>query len=371
MLAVEGQSIIDMVASRPKKRATTRSVSAPVNTRSGARQDLRYTTANIPAATLAGLVQFAGDHSHDVERWFSGSGVKAAQTADPDAQLSFRQVVRIVSRALKDCGPIGLGLAVGSQTTVSGLGMLGFSLMSSRDMAQAAAVGEKYHPVSGSLMDVSCRASGHELILEAFERFPEPRLLPFFCEKLFASALATTRGLLGQDYRPALVELSYAEPAYAGDYRRLFQCPVRFNAGHNRLISKPELLQRPLATHSPSTHAETLRLCESRMNAAFVQDEVSSLRQWLRANADRSPTIAEAASALHLHERTLRRRLADAGTNFRSIHDQERARLATALLRDSRIGIAEVAVQLGYSDEREFRRAYKRWTGQIPSAARS
>jgi AraC-like DNA-binding protein len=271
--------------------------------------------------------------------------------------------VRIVSRALEVCGETGLGLAVGSQTTVPGLGLLGFSLMSSRDMAQAAAVGEKYHPVSGSLMDVSCRAEGGELILEAFERFSEPHLLPFFCEKFFTSALATTRGLLGAGYRPVRLELSYAAPAHAEEYRRLFQCPVLFGAAHNRMVTSPELLQRSLATHSPSTHAEALRLCDSRL--------VSSLRQWLRGNVERSPTAAEAAAALHLHERTLRRRLADAGTSFRAIHDDERAKRATALLKDKRLGIAEIAARLGFSDEREFRRAYKRWTGKLPSTARS
>ena len=333
-------------------------------------QDVRYIAANIPASTLAGLVHFADRQGLDAERWFSGSGLRAAQTTDPDARLSFRLVVRIVGRALKDCEPIGLGLAVGSMTTVPGLGMLGFSLMSSKDMAEAAAIGEKYHPVSGSLMDIRCQAAGEELILEAFERFPQPQLLPFFCEKLFASALATTRSLLGQDYRPARLELSYAAPKYADQYRRLFQCPVHFKAGRNRMVTSPELLQRSLSTHSPSTQTEALRLCESRMSIVASHDEVSSIRQWLRANADPSPTIGEAAAALHLHERTLRRRLAEAGTSFRAILDEERAQRATSMLKDAHNGIAEVAARLGFSDEREFRRAYKRWTGNLPSAAR-
>lgn len=333
-------------------------------------EDPGYTAANIPASTLAGLVQHADQHGYDAGRWFNGTGVQARQTADPDARLSFRQVVRIVSRALETCGDTGLGLAVGSLTTVTGLGVLGFSLMSSRNMAEVAAIGQKYHPVSGSLMDVSCHASGGELFLEAVERFPEPQLLPFFCEKFFASALATTRGLLGADYHPVRLELSYAAPTYAEAYRRLFQCPVQFNATRNRMVTNPELLGRSLATHSPSTQVEALRLCESRLGTVSSPDEVSSLRQWLRGNSDRTPTVAEAAAALHLHERTLRRRLAEARTSFRTIHDEERARRANALLKDRRLGIADVASRLGFSDEREFRRAYKRWTGSLPSAAR-
>ncbi|MFX4658465.1 hypothetical protein ABTA71_19525, partial [Acinetobacter baumannii] len=90
------------------------------------------------------------------------------------------------------------------------------------------------------------------------------------------------------------------------------------------------LLGRSLATHSPSTQVEALRLCESRLGTVSSPDKVSSLRQWLRGNPDRAPTVAEAAAALHLHERTLRRRLAEAGTSFRTLHDEERAHRANA-----------------------------------------
>jgi transcriptional regulator GlxA family with amidase domain len=40
------------------------------------------------------------------------------------------------------------------------------------------------------------------------------------------------------------------------------------------------------------------------------------------------------------------------------------------LLRDPRYGIADIASLMGFSDEREFRRAFKRWTGRAPSDIR-
>jgi AraC-like DNA-binding protein len=332
--------------------------------------DARYSAAVIPASTLAGLVDYGLDRGLDTERWFAGTGLRAAQTGDPDARLSFRQVVRILRRALADCGDEGVGLAVGRRATVSGLGALGLSLMAARDMAEVAAIGQKYHPVSGSLMDIDCRAVDGELMVEARERFPEPDLLPFLCEKLFASTLATARALLGPEYRPVRLELRYPPPSYAAAYAAVFGCPVHFSMPHNRLITAPALLARPVSTHSPSARTEALRLCEAWLGTESSTDAVASLRQWLRERLPQPATMAEAARALHLHERTLRRRLAENGTRFRELYDTLRAERATALLADRRLGIAEIAAQLGFSDAREFRRAYKRWTGRPPIAER-
>jgi len=332
--------------------------------------DARYTAATIPASTLAGLVDYAAEKGRDAERWFAGCGLSAKQTFDPDAKLSFRQVARIVRRALNDFDG-GLGLAIGSRATLPGLGVLGFSMMTSPTMADVKEVGQKYHPVSGSLVDVSCRTVDGELVLEAFERFPEPGILEFLCEKFFASALAATRALIGPHYRPLRLELAYPAPPHASAYRELFGCPVRFSAGHNRMFASMEVLGQPLPSHSPSTHAEALRLCESKMpQAAAAPDQVEALQHWLRERLGEAPTIAEAAAALHVHERTLRRHLQAAGTSFRAIHDRLRADRARSLLRDRALGIAEIAARLGFSDEREFRRAYRRWTGEVPSAAR-
>jgi AraC-like DNA-binding protein len=330
--------------------------------------DSRYLLPTIQASTLAGLLDYAAERKRDPAAWFEGAAISARQCADPDARLSFRDVALVLRRALRDFPGTGLGLAAGSRVTLPALGLLGFSMMSSPTMGEAAAVGAKYHPVSGSLMDSRARVIDGEFVLEAVERFPEPEILRFLCEKFFASAVAVSRALLGPQYRPLRLELGYPAPAYADEYRQLFRCPIAFGAGRNRLYADPAILSRKIPTHSPSSHAEALRLCDSRMPADAGL--IESLQAWLRPRLGSAPRIAEAAHDLRLGERTLRRRLGAAGTSFRAIHDALRAERAKVLLRDPRLGIAEIARALGFSEDREFRRAYKRWTGSPPSAAR-
>ena len=55
----------------------------------------------------------------------------------------------------------------------------------------------------------------------------------------------------------------------------------------------------------------------------------------------------------------------------RSISDPPcRAEHATRYLRETRMPIASIAYRLGFNDPSNFRRAYRRWTGQAPGDVR-
>ena len=91
----------------------------------------------------------------------------------------------------------------------------------------------------------------------------------------------------------------------------------------------------------------------------------------LGANLAADPKLAAIAARLHVSERTLRRQLSQEGTSFHAIHDRLRIERALALLQEPKTSIAAVGAQVGFRDPREFRRAFKRWTGAPPSAARA
>jgi AraC-like DNA-binding protein len=326
-----------------------------------------YRVANIRSANLAGLIEAAHARGADPERWFAAAGLHTAICADPDGRLSYANVATIVHEAIREFPDAPLGLEAAARLTLPSLGVLGFSLMAAPDLSAAARVGEHYYPAAGALTDVRCFSRNGELILEGIERFAEPALQRFLCEKLFGSAVLVVRALAGADYRPLRLELRYDEPPCVADYHRYFGCPIRFNAPADRLYSDPSILRRRIATHSASAHAESLRLLQTRLPPPAEHDDIiEALRAWLRPRLGQAPRIADAARELRIGERTLRRRLAATRSSFRALHDELRAERAQVLLGDPRCSVAAVALELGYSDERELRRAYKRWTGHAP-----
>lgn len=81
-------------------------------------------------------------------------------------------------------------------------------------------------------------------------------------------------------------------------------------------------------------------------------------------------TLSRTARRLALGERTVQRRLREAGLSFQSLVDAVRRDASHRFMRDRRLSVEEVAYLLGFSDPRSFRRARHRWNA-LPDVSRS
>lgn len=335
--------------------------------------DPRLTTADIATNILSGLCLMAEEQGIACAHWFAGLPLARAQVDDASVRVSYRQASRIVQRALRDLPGPGVGLRLGRQQTLGNFGLLGLAMATARSFGDAVAIGLEYAPVSGSLMDLELEpAEPDTLALVAVQRAPDEAILPFLCEELFASTLMVCRGLVGPGFRPLRLELAYPAPAYAREYEALFECEVRFGMPRNRELVDAAWLSRRLPAYNPVSAQQALALCRAQMPRGNAGGElVAAVRQLLRARLHEGPRLADVAAELHLTERTLRRQLVAAGTGFKALHDAVRSERARELLHEGALPIAQVGARVGFRDAREFRRAFRRWTGTTPSRMRA
>ena len=210
------------------------------------------------------------------------------------------------------------------------------------------------------------------LLLGAEQTAGSPAIAHFVAEEFLSSCLALAAGLLGRPLRPLALEFAYPQPAHVDRYRQVFDCPLAFGQPHNRLLLDAAVLATPLPTHNPIASWQVLALCEAQMPQPDQRGSASAgVARLLGAALADNPKLAEIAERLHVSERTLRRQLRQEGTSFHAIHDRLRIERALALLQEPRLSIAAVGAQVGFRDPREFRRAFKRWTGATPSVART
>lgn len=333
--------------------------------------DPRFTEAIIPPFVIAGLVDHAYSRGFEPEAWFAGQGLAVAQTQQSETLISFRQAATIIRRALHALPAEPLGLHVGSREALTSFGILGLAILSSQNVREALATGVEFHLASGSLVDIEAEVTSTEVALQLYERFPDPELLPFLCEEVFASSVAMSRVMLGSKTSPLHIELSYPPPSYSLAYQRLFKCPVHFNSNANRMVFSSDLMDFPLTTRCASSYAAALAACR-KLTAPSVttQDIINSVENLLRNHLRQRPSMTEVADWLNTTERTLRRQLTEAGQSFSNIRDRISEQQARLLLNNSKLSISSIAEELGFSDPRDFRRAFRRWTGITPSRLR-
>ena len=160
----------------------------------------------------------------------------------------------------------------------------------------------------------------------------------------------------------------HCDMAHYVDY---FGVPVEFNAKEISLILKPGKLDERIKHGNVElfkyvqTHLSGIK---KQIEAAREPKELKALRTAAADNARAGVfNAASVAAAANMSVRTAQRIAAEHGTTVQGLIDKVREHRATELLRDNRNDIGSIAFLLGYSDERAFRRAFQRWTGQTPS----
>jgi AraC-like DNA-binding protein len=78
------------------------------------------------------------------------------------------------------------------------------------------------------------------------------------------------------------------------------------------------------------------------------------------------PQVDLVADLYGMSAQTLRRRLHEEGTSFRSVIEGIRRDLSLRQLLKTKKTVSTIAASLGYSETRAFTRAFKQWTGMSP-----
>lgn len=132
------------------------------------------------------------------------------------------------------------------------------------------------------------------------------------------------------------------------------------------------LLKHPFADANPVLWQQQQNWClylqqSIPEKAAFTEQ----LEQWLFTVLRQSPSQEDAARHWGLSLSSLKRLLALQHTSYQQLQDQVKACAAQQALLVQGMSNKTLANRLGYSDEHNFRRAFKRWTGLLPSQFRS
>lgn len=180
--------------------------------------------------------------------------------------------------------------------------------------------------------------------------------------------LALLSAVAGHRLHPRRVLIEYPAPADLAPYEAAFGCPVEFGAAENALLLDARALSLTGPEHCPATWRQLLALSEAERarltRTRGLSERVIEVMGPLLRHGE--PTLEQIAVRLRLPSWTLRRKLAEEGTQYRTLLNLTRRDLALAYIRDTEASFGEIAYLLGFASPAAFQRAFKRWTEQTP-----
>jgi AraC-like DNA-binding protein len=333
---------------------------------------LNFTAELVPVAYAAALLDLVEELGVERGQLFNAARVRPEVLGNPQGRLSFSDFTQLSGCALRLCAEPALGLLLGQRLNVSTHGILGYAVLSSANLGKAMQFALRYYRVLGLTYELEMVEEGARVELRASETMPLGPLSRFAAEGLLASLYTIARFLVGERLQQVEVGFAHAAPHYAERYERLFGVPVAFDQPYHRLSLPRAYLDRPMALANPATVQMCEQQCEALLASLDVQDGLlTRVRRLLLTRPGDFPDLASAAAALHTSGRSLRRHLSGMGTSYQQVLDEVRKSLALQYLTTTHLPLYEIAYLLGFSDPSNFRRAFKKWTGKLPSDYRS
>jgi AraC-like DNA-binding protein len=266
------------------------------------------------------------------------------------------------------------GVHVGAHfTSASHLGAVGFLMRHSPTVRDAFGHASRYANLVENHKAIHLEPSGQDVALVG-DTNPRPPLWSHHsAESRMAAAVSLLRSWAGPRF--ALRRIEFHHPRSDGALlEAFFGCKVLFSRSADRMIVSADTLAAPLPAHDVELYAFFRAQADSLLSA---QPTVENVREQLRQALVESlpqgtPSLEQAARALSLSSRTLQRRLGEMGRSFRDALDEARREAALeALTARARPPLHQTAEAAGFRDEKAFRRAFRRWTGDTPGAYRA
>jgi len=186
-----------------------------------------------------------------------------------------------------------------------------------------------------------------------------------------AAILKVLRIIYPGTLRPQQVRLMRPALEDVVPYYDYFGCSVLFDQDELGFSFSLDQVDRVL----PSANVALARIQDQLTEDYLAELKSESLaRQVKQLIEPRLPSgevgSVEIAESLHMSSRNLQRRLQEEGVSFKQLLSEVRQELALRYLASARYSISEVAYLLGFSDQSNFTRAFKRWFDVSPTDKR-
>jgi AraC-like DNA-binding protein len=285
----------------------------------------------------------------------------------PDARVTAGQFEALSGHAMQELDDEALGW-FSRRLPWGSYGMLCRASLTSPDLGVAIKRWCRHHRLLTDDITLALDVSGGVATLRITENRP---LDDAFREVCLVTTLRFLHGYVcwAIDSRIPLRDAAFpfAAPLHHDAYPLMFTADVRFDAPAASFSFDERYLALPLqrderALRTMLKRALPLTVLQYRRDRLLGQ----RVRELLRSRASEATTAEALATLLNVSNRTLHRQLHEEGTSMQTLKNEVRHEMAVDLLRRTTRPIKQVALSVGFRNEKSFSRAFLQWTGYAP-----
>jgi len=317
------------------------------------------------------IVRLLEMHGVDADRALRKAGFAPEVFRDPTARVPTSAADAVARSAAGRIPDPAFALRAARCWHPSNLGALGYAWLASSTLRSALRRLARYGRILGERARFRLEDSSRGLRLVFEHRRRDSLAGALVADFMLSIIMDMCRLNFGASLRPLEVTLCRPRPANPAPWETFFGCRLRFDAAQDSILLSRRDADKPLPVANRQI-AGALDAILVKQLADLDRSNVAARCKALlleRMEAGEGPS-EDIAKAMHMSRRTLQRKLADAGLTYQRLVDDTRRDLALRYIEDPAKSVTEITFLLGFSGQSAFTRAFRRWTGQSPTAFR-
>jgi AraC-like DNA-binding protein len=319
-------------------------------------------TTNLLAASLR------EEYFMDPAPVFAEAGLDVNKVLTPQCRYPLSQVAELWQAAKAATDDPLIGLKTGWYATPTDFYAFGFSWLASGTLLDGMQrLCRYYQTLSTAAVEIDLREAGDLYGLSA--SFPDESRCPpkEGIDAGMTALLKLCKVVAGEEVFPERIELVCDDTVHPDDYRDHLGAPISFGHDVGTFYFSRKRLEARLHGDTPDVARATDKIAEQYLETLDPLKVASMVRRLLVALLPAGEVDQDmVAKRLNRSTSTLQRQLQSEGLSYRDILDGTRLSLAQEYLNQRKLSHAQIAYLLGFSDQSNFSRAFKRWTSQSP-----
>ncbi|HSC67940.1 MAG TPA: AraC family transcriptional regulator ligand-binding domain-containing protein [Cellvibrio sp.] len=326
--------------------------------------DTPFIAAHQLPAALIDLALGRGQEEHKLLR---GTGIFYTDILSGDLTVSPQQCFQLIQNAQKHHHADELPFLLGHRLFPGNYAAAGNALVNAVNLQDALDLLVAYKNLLIPLLNPRMVYEKERLVIYWQGNGATGNCQTFLLE-VMAAALGTLTRWLGDETLPWQFYFTNAQPAHTEQYDVHLDGQAIFNAPANAIAIAREHLHRPWKNSSPSARIMAQRSAEQQLaQLPFRQGFLAELYTYLHNNIHSNPNLEQTAIDFGMSSASFKRKLKKHHSHFQQQYDLVRKDLAIHWLSEEGWTNEQVAQRLHFYDAANLRRAFKKWTGSLPS----